>query len=142
MDLTLSVMGSSGHTEVRFTDDGAVLEWKNITSFEKVALRKLIISARKGGCKTHAVGEDGKPAEETKKLPGTIFSRSGKLYFKGNLDALKKIAVDAVENEIKSGKLVMEAQKDGTFNIVKLGSFVLKEKEPQKVASTVPPRGG
>ncbi len=145
MNLTISVQGIGGHTEIDFEDGRCKLTWKQTSLRERKMLRDMIRTAKDGGAKTFSVDEHGNADKETSRVPGTIFNRNGTLIIKGDGKVIELIAKNLVDSEKSSGRLVMEAQPDNTWKILRLGEkFDEKEKSTakRKVHSTAKQDGG
>ncbi len=132
MNMTVSIQGIGGHTEIDFEDGRAKLTWKQTSMRERKLLRGMIKMAKAGGMKTYTVDEHGNAAKETSRVPGTIFNRSGELILKGEGSVVEMLAKNLVDAEKKSGRLVMEAQADNTWKILRPGD---KEEEKEKSES-------
>ena len=129
MQLKVNLTGRGGHTSVNFSGEEATLQWKDTSDVEKKSLKSLIEQAV-------AKGFEIKSGEVA-----SIDSGPGEIVLKGKENLLKLVAKDLIDAEIKSGKLAMEANEDGTWKILKVGDFEPKEKEQTVVSSAVPAGG-
>jgi hypothetical protein len=151
MNLQVTIQGIGGHTEVNFEDGRVKLSWKETTMRERKMLREMIEKAKSGGMKTYGVDSNGNADKETDVVPGTIFNRSGELVLKGEGALVTILAKGLIEAEQKSGRLVMEAQEDNTWKILRSGDTVEegkpekgeeKEEKKKKVHTTAKQAGG
>ncbi len=80
--------------------------------------------------------------QELKKLPGTFRGRKGEIVLKGEVKKVKLFAQEMIEGELKDNRIVMEAQDDGTWKMLKSGEFKAEPGKKKKVVSSVPAGGG
>jgi hypothetical protein len=141
MKLHFTIKNPSGHTELNFEDNEATLDWVRTSEIERKSLASLVQEAMSKG---YEVFEDKKGTKSVSKVDEDIFSKKGYLLLrnKENICSLF-LAKGLIDAEIKSGKLVMEAQEDGSWQIVKMGEFKPAEgKKEQHVTSGAAPAGG
>lgn len=144
MNLTLMATGLGGHTEAIFEKNQIRISFSKTDPKERGLIENLVERARKEGMKLHTVDNSDNLKEiEDDLLLDKIFKSKGKLALTGSVDAVKKLALDIVEKEISERSLVMEAQEDGTWKILReKGEFKEKEDKEQKVTSSKVPVGG
>lgn len=143
-DLTLDMTGVNGHTELSFWKDQVRVKWAETTVSERDLIRGLIQTSKIFGFKPWTVDEDGKPKEELKKLPGLFRGKKGEIILKGEVKKVKLLAQELIEGEVRNNHMVLEAQDDGSWKILKTGQFD-PEKEPgkkKKVTTSAPVGGG
>lgn len=155
MELAMSLMDMSGDTELTFRDDHVRVKWGKTTPQERKLIVALVEKAEKSGLKAFLVDEDGKAVEtkaEDEKSPGAsktvrtveaeLEKKAGELILKGEKKGVKVVAKDLVEAEIKRGHIVMQAQKDNTWKILKAEEFEPDKAEAEAVTSKKPVGGG
>lgn len=147
MNLTVTIQGIGGHTEVNFEEGRVKLSWKETTMREQTMLREMLEKAKAGGMKTYSVDANGNADKETDVVPGTIFNRSGDLILKGEGALVTILAKGLINAEQKSGRLVMEAQDDNTWKILRSGDSIEEAKpedkeKKKKVHTTAKQAGG
>ncbi len=132
MNLSVTIQGIGGHTEVNFEEGRVKLSWKETTMRERTMLREMIEKAKAGGMKTYGVDASGNADKETDVVPGTIFNRSGDLILKGDGNLVTLLAKGLIEAELKCGRLVMEAQEDNSWRILRSGDTIEETKSEKK----------
>lgn len=142
IDVTLSVTGYNGHTELSFTKGQARVKWAETNSGERDLIRGLIQTGRIFGFVPWTVDADGNPKDQLKKLPGAFRGRKGEIVLKGDVKKMKLFAQEMIEGELKDNRIVMEAQADGTWKLLKSGEFKAEPGKKKKVASSAPVGGG
>lgn len=145
MEMMLALMGVGGDARLTFTTEHIRLRWGDTTSRERKMIAKLVKRARKLEFQVVTVDADGKPDRPAywKDLPGMFGKGQGEIMFQGPTKAIQEIATELVDDEIKGGCLVFEAQSDGTWKIVKeLGQVKPKEGEKRELKSTRAMGGG
>lgn len=141
MNLTLDITSVGGHAELAFEGELVRVKWNDTTSTDRQMVKALVAQAKKLGLLPFKTDLEGRPTPEpTKKLPGAIFNKKGEIVLKGDELGAAKLAKELVEQEIREGRLVMVAQKDGSWKIVKPGQF--EPKKETKVVSTAKVAGG
>lgn len=137
--LTLNMLGACGDVEITFETDQVVIDWRKSPRVERTALKALIVKAKENGFETF--DDEG---EKTDELPsdGHFGSKEGKIILKGKPSQLKFVAEGIIEQEIKNGKLVMQANEDGSWNILRQGEFKSEPEKKQKVVSSEKVAGG
>ncbi len=147
LDLTLSVMDETGHSELSFTEEYVRLRWKKTTRKERGMVKKVLRLSKDLGLVPHGVDGDGKPDKPLKKIPTLSGRKETEILLvpsadrpaaKGNIAVLAECLID---QETKKGMIVMEAQKDGTWKKLREGEFKAK-KEKQAVTASKPVGGG
>ncbi len=148
MQTILSILDVTGHTEIQFRDDGVLVEWSDTSLKERRGLRELIAALRAKGGVTKLVDDSGVVGEITKLVPGTIRNKTARVIVQGveAIEHLRELSKGMVDDQIKSGRLVMEMQKSGEWKLLRVGDFKLDpeatKKEPQKVVAHQPVGGG
>jgi hypothetical protein len=154
--MEFSIINDTGHTEVKFYDDHVIVQWEKTKGHERDMLCKMLNDARDAGCETFTVNDDDEPVKFTEKVPGMIFNRKGKLMVKPperneeeKNDGKKAITVawiakQFINAEIGVGySMIMEAQEDNSWKILKVGEFEMKKgKEKQVVVAKTKVVGG
>lgn len=147
LNLELSLIDHSGHTELSFTKAHMRARWTEGTMKERRQLRKVLAGGSKEGLTAYAVNADGKAgdkldAKALKKLTG---QKEGEVLLKGKTLKLKLVAKGLVEAEYKNGNTIMELQKNNSWKIIaESDSKVLTagSKEKKKVTSMAGVGGG
>lgn len=142
MNLTLAITGVDGHAEADFTSDKIVLTFKKTTPSERGTIQTLVEKGLKKGLKLFygKNGEAGKPLE---KILDVLLARKAQVVLTGDEKVIEELALEAVEEEVKSRRVVMQAREDGTWAVVKVGDFKPeKDGKKQAVTSTAPVGGG
>lgn len=141
MNLTFAVTGVEGHAEADFTSEKIVLTFKKTTPSERGTIEKLVEKGLKKGLKLHygASGEAGKPME---RILDVLMKKKAQVVMTGDAKVIETLALEAVEEEVKARRLVMEAREDGTWKVVKVGDFKPKEKGKKQVVTSTAPVGG
>jgi hypothetical protein len=142
MDVTISLLGADGHTELKIEDRQIRLKWNKAGMMERRMLRDLLTKARERGFEPYEVDGSGKAVKITKNLPGVFRGSKGELVLKSTPENIKKIAGELVDIEIADGHIVLEAQKDHTWKALKKGEFKPDEKEPKTLQSVKAVAGG
>jgi len=136
MNLNIAVVGPGGDASLSFTDKHIRVRWKEATLKERRMVSSLIKRARKLNMQVCTVDADGLPDKPAYKqdVPGLFKGGKGGelLLQQGAPGAIASLAKELIEDEIKVGALVMEAQKNGTWKIVKSGDFKAEEPETSK----------
>lgn len=142
MRLVLMATGTSGHTEAIFELEKIKISFSKTDPQERGMIENLVEKAQKEGMKLHSMDDKENLKEiDNQTLLDMIFKKKGKLVLTGTVDAVKKIALDIVEKEIRERSLVMEAQDDGTWKILReAGEF--KDKEEKQAVTTSKAVGG
>ena len=141
MNLTLAVTGVDGHAEADFTADKIVLTFKKTTPSERGTIEKLVEKGQKKGLKLF-YGKSGEADKPLDRLLDVLMKKKAQVVLTGDAKIIEELALEAVEEEVKSRRLVMEAREDGTWKVVKVGDFKPKEGKKQAVTSTAPVGGG
>lgn len=144
MELMFAATGTGGHTEATFENEEIRISFHKTSPEERGMIETLVERGKKAGMVLHTVDKEGglKPLENESLLQ-EIFKGKGQVALKGTAEAVKKLALDLVEKEIQDGKLVMHAQSDGTWKILRQKEdFKPKEDEKQVVTSHEKQRGG
>lgn len=141
MDLTLAVTGVDGHAEAEFTTDKIVLTYKKTTPSERGSMDKLVEKALKKGLKLH-LGKNGNAEKPIEKFMDVLMKKKGQVVLTGDAKAIESLALEAVEEEIKLRRVVMQAREDGTWKVVKVGDFKPEAEKKQAVTSHAPVGGG
>lgn len=137
MDLMLSITGSGGDTTLDFEKDKIGVSWNKSGVVERRMIAGLVKTAGTFGLKAESA--EGHAA----RVPGFLKGKSGSLVLKGDTEAIRKFAKAAVESEVAAKRIVMSAQKDGTWKILKSGEYEApKEGEKQAVTTKAPVGGG
>lgn len=133
--LTFSAMGIGGHTVVTFEKDVILVKYHKTSPSERGMIEQFVEKALAKGLKLHRSkkGEAGEPLDA---IVDVIMDPKGEVALKGPKEAVDELAVAVVEKEIKDGRLVMEAQEDGTWKILHLGDFKKKDKEQEVVSQS------
>jgi hypothetical protein len=141
MDLKLAITGVDGHAEADFTSDKIVLTFKKTTPSERGTIESLVEKGLKKGLKLfHGKnGEAGKPME---RIMDVLMKNKAQVVLTGDEKVIEALALEAVEEEVKARRLVMEAREDGTWKVVKVGDFKAKEEGKKKVVTSTAPVGG
>ncbi len=142
LDLTLSMTNMSGHTEMSFSKDLMRLKWEKTSVDERGLIRGLVQSASLFGFVPWTVDEDGKPKEKVKKLPGLFRGKTGEIVLKGTVKKVKLFSLEMIAGELKDGRIVMEAKKDGTWKIIKPGDYKPEGGKKRKIVSSAAVGGG
>lgn len=140
MDLSLSLMDETGHTEVRFQKRWVRLEYGGVTRKEHNAVKRLVKRGRTLRLALRADEEDV-PGDDLKRLPRAPKSGVVTVWLTGSRSAVRRLALETVEEEIKNGKIVMEATKDGSWRVLRSGDLK-DDGEPKQLAAASPARGG
>lgn len=138
MDLSLSIMDTSGHAEVKFGEDVRV-NWNDTTRGERKLIKALVKTARECGLSPRAVKNE-KVVDAPAALPGLLRNHDGALALMGAPDAIAALAKRLVEDELALGRIVLIAQDDGTWKIAKKGEF--DPAKAKKVTTAAPVVGG
>lgn len=144
MEMSLALIGVGGDARVSFTKEHIRLTWAETTSRERRMISTLVKRARKekfGVCTVDKDGKADKPAR-WKDLPGLFGKGSGEILFQGSLKAIQALACELVDEEIKTGCIVSEAQPDGTWKVLKEGEVKPEEDKKTEVQSTRALGGG
>lgn len=138
--LTLNATGIGGHTEVTFEDETVLVKYHKTSPSERGMIETLIEKGQKLGLKLHQA-KKGVVGAKLDDIVTVILDKKGEVALTGDKKMVEDLAVQAVEKEIKDGRLVMEAREDGSWKILHAGEFKKKGKK-QAVASHSAPGGG
>ena len=142
MQINIAVVGPGGDASLSFTDKAIRVRWKEASLKERRMIGAIIKRARKRHMQVCTVDADGRPDKPAygKDIPSLFRGGAGGelLIQEGDSGAVAAIAAELIEDEIKVGALVMEAQKDGTWKIVKSGDFKPEEPKPESEKALVP----
>lgn len=144
MNLALDITDRTGHTEAAFDGDSIRISFRKTTPEERGLIDAMIEKAKKENMVLNTVDKDGnlKPIEDLDKL-AELFKSKNEIMLKGTVEAVKKIALDLVEKEIGKHRLVMVAQDDGQWKIVReKEDFKPSEEKKNEVKSHEVPRAG
>lgn len=141
MNLTLALTGPSGHAEAQFFGHRILITYQVTTERERGTVSLLVEKALKKGMKLYR-GKDGEIGKPLEKLVDVILDKRGQVILEGEKKDVEQLALEALEEEVKNGRIISEAQEDGTWKVIKIGEFKAKEGEKQKVVSHEPVRGG
>lgn len=160
MNLTLAVTGAFGHAEAEFAGDRITVTYKKTTPGERGTIAQLVEKAKKKGMTLHTVEKGGKLSDLVEKakeavgiekkekdtkpvgdLMDVLMEKKGQIVLMGDKQMVESLALETVEEEVKSKRVVSEAQDDGTWKVINIGEFKVKDKK-QAVASTAPVGGG
>lgn len=161
MNLSLAVTGAFGHAEAEFAGDQIVITYKKTTDKERGTIAMLVEKAKKKGMKLSVpkqgaiskivekakdvVGIEKAEEKDAKKddLTEALMAKKGKITLSGTKQAVEQLALETIEEEVKSNRVVSEAQEDGTWKVIKIGEFKAKEGDKkQAVTSHAPVLGG
>jgi hypothetical protein len=146
MQLNVAVHGVGGDASLSFAKEHIRVRWKEATFKERRMVGALVKRGRKLQMEVCTVDADGKPDKPaySKDLPGLFKNAQGGelILQQGEKDAIKTIAKELIEDEIEVGGLVMEAQADGTWRLLKKGEFKPEPEKKQEVQVSRPVRGG
>jgi ABC-type uncharacterized transport system substrate-binding protein len=137
----LAITGVDGHAEAEFTSDKIVLTFKKTTPSERGSMDKLVEKAKKKGLKLH-VGKNGNVDKPLEKFMDLLMSKKGQVILTGDEKVIEALALEAVEEEVKQRRVVMQAREDGTWKVVKVGDFKPEGDKKKVVTSTAPVGGG
>jgi len=138
VDVQLNVTGHNGHTELSFTKDSVRVKWAETGVVERGLIKSLIQTSQLFGFKAFNVDADGKAADAVTKLPGIFQGKKGEVLLEGEPKKVKLLCEEMINGEIKDGKMVFEAQKDGTWKILREpGEFKADEKKSVTTSSKV-----
>lgn len=141
MNLMLAITGVDGHAEAEFTSDKIVLTYKKTTPSERGSMDKLVEKALKKGLKLH-IGKNGNADKPLERLMDVLMKKKGQVVLTGEAKAIESLALEAVEEEVKMRRVVMQAREDGTWKVIKVGDFKPAQEKKQAVTSTAPVGGG
>lgn len=142
MNLTFAVTGVDGHAEADFTADKIVLTFKKTTPSERGTIEKLVEKGLKKGLKLFH-GKNGDAGKPMDRIMDVLMKSKAQVVLTGDEKVIEELALEAVEEEVKSRRLVMEAREDGTWKVVKVGDFKPKaDGKKQAVTSHAPVGGG
>jgi sorbitol-specific phosphotransferase system component IIA len=142
MNLTLAVTGAFGHAEAEFVGDRIVITYKATTPGERGTISTLVEKAQKKGMTLHT-GKNGEVKKALGNIVDVLLDKKGQVILTGEKAVVEQLALETVEEEVKSKRVVSEAQEDGTWKVVKIGEFKAKEGEKkQAVTSHAPAVGG
>lgn len=144
MNLALDITDRTGHTEAAFEGDAIRISFRKTTPEERGLIDAMIEKAKKENMVLNTVDKDGnlKPIEDLDKLH-ELFKSKNEIMLKGTVEAVKKIALDLVEKEIGKHRLVMVAQDDGQWKIVReTKDFKPSDEKKNEVKSHEIPRAG
>lgn len=144
MNLALDITDRTGHTEAAFDGDSIRISFRKTTPEERGLIDAMIDKAKKENMVLNTVDKDGnlKPIEDLDKL-SELFKSKNEIMLKGTAEAVKRIALDLVEKEIGKHRLVMVAQDNGQWKIVReKEDFKPSEEKKNKVESHEVPSAG
>jgi len=144
MNLTLAITGVEGHAEAEFTTDKIVLTYKKTTPSERGSMDKLVEKGLKKGLKLF-IGKSGNPDKPLEKFLDVLMNKKGQVVLTGDEHVIEGLALEAVEEEVKQRRVVMQAREDGTWKVVKLGDIKPepeKDKDKKRVVTSTAPVGG
>jgi glycosyltransferase A (GT-A) superfamily protein (DUF2064 family) len=142
MNLTFAVTGIDGHAEADFTADKIVLTFKKTTPSERGTIEKLVEKGLKKGLKLF-YGKNGDAGKPMDRIMDVLMKNKAQVVLTGDAKVIEELALEAVEEEVKSRRLVMEAREDGTWKVIKVGDFKAKaDGKKQAVTSHAPVVGG
>lgn len=160
--MTLAVTGAFGHAEAEFAGDKIVITYKKTTDKERGTIATLVERAKKKGM-TLSVQEKGGPIakivdkakekmgiEKTKEaekpvdeLMDVLMAKKGQLILSGDKTMVEQLALETIEEEVKSKRVVSEAQEDGTWKVITIGEFKpAKEADKKQAVTSHAPVGG
>jgi hypothetical protein len=139
--MRLAITGVDGHAEADFTTDKIVLTFKKTTPSERGTIEKLVEKGLKKGLKLFH-GKNGNADKPLDRLLDVLMNRKAQVVLTGDSKVIEELALEAVEEEVKARRLVMEAREDGTWKVVKVGDFKPKEEGKKKVVTSTAPVGG
>lgn len=141
MELTLSMVGVGGDARLSFTKDHIRVTWGETSRRERRMISSLVAKARKAKFTVVTVDADGKPDKPARwrDLPGMFGEEKGEVLLQGGTEAIMRIGCEIAGEEIKEPNIVSEAQKDGSWKIVK---EVKAPKEGEKRELVVKPAVG
>lgn len=162
MNLTLAVTGAFGHAEAEFAGDKITITYKKTTPEERGTIAQLVEKAKKKGMTLSTVAKGGvlkefvekakeavgiekqeKPTKPVGELLDVLMAKKGQLVLQGEKQMVEQLALETIEEEVKSKRIVSEAQDDGTWKVITIGEFKAKEGEKkQAVTSHAPAVGG
>lgn len=135
MDLGFSAMGPSGHVQAEFDGEEIRMEFSKTTPGERGLMETLIEKGKAEKMTVHSIDKKGElKLIEDANIIGKIFEKKGEIALKGTKESVSKLAKVYIDKEIEGGRVVMEAQDDNSWHILKIGEF---EEKPgrQKVKS-------
>lgn len=141
MNLTLAVTGVDGHAEAIFTSDKIVLTFKKTTPKERGTIESLVEKSLKKGLKLF-YGKNGDADKPMENIMDVLMKKKAQVILTGDSKVIEALALEAVEEEVKARRVVMEAREDGTWKVVKIGDFKPAEEGKKKVVTSTAPVGG
>lgn len=135
MNLMLAVTGKDGHAQADFTSDKIVLTFKKTTPAERGTIETLVEKALKKGLKLFH-GKNGETTKPMKDIHDVLLDRKAQAILTGDAKVIEELALEAVEEEVKLRRVVMEAREDGTWKVVKIGEFKPKEEGKKQVVTS------
>lgn len=142
MNLTVAITGPGGHTEVLFEEDKVIIKFKDTSPAERGMIEQLVEKGRKAGLALHHSTKE-EPTKAFDDIKEVVMDKKGEIALKGKTEDVEKLAVDLIEREIKSDRVVAEATDDGKWEIIKDAKlFKVKKDKKQAVTSTRTPVGG
>lgn len=140
MELMLAVTGHFGHAKAEFMQDTIVITYKKTTPGERGTIEMLVEKAVKKGMSLHT-GKNGEVQKPLERILDVLMDKKGQVILKGENSAVESLALETVEEEIKSNRIVSEAQEDGTWKVLEIGEFKAEDKK-KSVTSHAPALGG
>lgn len=163
MNLTLTETGVFGHAEAEFAGDRIKITYKKTTPGERGMISQLVERAKTKGMTLHTVDKGGaltaivekakevvgiEKSEEEKTKPigdlmDVLMEKKGQIVLQGDAQMVESLALETVEEEVKSKKrVVSEAQDDGTWKVITIGEFKPKEGDQKQAVTSHAPIGG
>lgn len=135
MNLTLTASGPGGHTVVTFDGSEIRINFHKTSPKERGMIETLVEKALGGGLKLHR-SKSGKPGDALGRILDVLLESKGEVMLLGTQAQVDELAVGLVEEQIRSNRVVAEAQEDGSWKVLRLGDFKAeaKVKETEKGA--------
>lgn len=157
MNLTLDIKGGNGHTEVLFEGDKVVIRYHKTDPVERGMIKQLVEKGEKLGLVLYTSKKE-EPTVPLGDIHDVLMKKGGEvalkgveekvtelakeIVLKGTEEAVEKLAADKVQEEIKKGRIVYEAQPDRTWKVLDKSTVFKPKKEKQRVSSSAPVVGG
>ncbi len=155
MNLTLDIKGGNGHTEVLFEGDKVIIKYHKTDPIERGMIKQLVEKGEKLGLVLYTSKKE-EPTVPLGDIHDVIMKKGGEIalkgqeekvteleiVLKGSEEAVEKLAADKVQEEIKKGRLVYEAQPDRTWKVLDKSSMFKPKKDKQRVSTSAPVVGG
>ncbi len=157
MNLTLDIKGGNGHTEVLFEGDKVIIKYHKTDPVERGLIEQLVEKGQKLGLVLYTSKKE-EPTVPLADIKDVLMKKGGEIALKGEDEkvvdlvkeivlkgpdeAVEKLAASKIEEELKKGRLVYEAQPDRTWKVLDKSAVFKPKKEKQRVSTSSPVVGG